>query len=68
MTSTKPQLQANAAYENGHLVAQDLLQRINELLHDLPAPDQENAPINWANVGDIVEVNKRLVSVIEFLS
>ena len=30
----KPKLTAEAAYENAHLVAQDLVQRIGELLFD----------------------------------
>ena len=34
----KPNLTAEAAYENAHLVAQDLVQLIGELLFDLPAP------------------------------
>ena len=37
----KQRLQAEAAYENAHLVAQDLVGRIRELLEDLPAPSDE---------------------------
>ena len=44
--NTKPKLTAEAAYENAHLVAQDLVQRIGELLFDLPAPDNDERPIN----------------------
>ena len=64
---TKPNLTAEAAYENAHLVAQDLVQRIGELLFDLPAPDNEEHPINWGHVGDINEVNNRLSAVVAFL-
>ena len=63
----KPRLNAEAAYENAHIVAQDLVQRIGELLFDLPAPGNEEHPINWGHVGDINEVNKRLSSVVAFL-
>lgn len=63
----KPNLNAEAAYENAHLVAQDLVQRIDELLFDLPAPDNEEYPIRWDNVGTINEVNARLSAVIRFL-
>jgi hypothetical protein len=63
----KPKLNAEAAYENAHLVAQDLVQRIGELLFDLPAPGNEEYPINWGHVGDINEVNNRLSSVVAFL-
>ena len=48
-------------------MAQDLVQRIGELLFDLPAPDNDEHQINWGHVGNINEVNKRLSSVIEFL-
>ena len=60
-------LQPQAAYENAHLVAQDLVGRINDLLFDMPAPDDENQPIDWGHVGSINEVNKRLSSVVAFL-
>lgn len=63
----KPNLTAEAAYENAHLVAQDLVQRIGELLFDLPAPDNEEHPINWADVGSVNEVNNRLSAVVAFL-
>lgn len=63
----KPQLTAEAAYENAHLVAQDLVQRIGELLFDMPAPGNDEHPINWADVGSVNEVNNRLSSVVAFL-
>ncbi|MEZ6099995.1 MAG: hypothetical protein R3E01_13585 [Pirellulaceae bacterium] len=66
--NAKPKLNAEAAYENAHLVAQDLVERINELLFDMPAPGDDEHPIHWGHVGDINEVNNRLSSVIAFLS
>ncbi|MEQ8789494.1 MAG: hypothetical protein RIC55_24580 [Pirellulaceae bacterium] len=63
----KPKLTAEAAYENAHIVAQDLVQRIGELLFDLPAPGNDEHPINWAHVGTVNEVNSRLSSVVAFL-
>ena len=63
----RPKLNAEAAYENAHIVAQDLVQRVGELLFDLPAPGNEERPIDWGHVGDINEVNKRLSSVVAFL-
>ena len=63
----KPNLTAEAAYENAHLVAQDLVQRIGELLFDQPAPGNDEHPINWAHVGSLSEVNKRLSAVVAFL-
>jgi len=63
----KPKLNAEVAYENAHIVAQDLVQRIGELLFDLPAPGNDEHPINWADVGSVNEVNNRLSSVVAFL-
>ena len=63
----KPQLTAEAAYENAHLVAQDLVDRIRELLFDLPAPGDDEHPIHWGHVGSVNEVNSRLSSVVAFL-
>ena len=63
----KPQLTAEAAYENAHLVAQDLVQRIGELLFDLPAPGDDEHPINWSHVGTLNEVNNRLSAIVAFL-
>jgi hypothetical protein len=64
----KPKLNAEAAYENAHLVTRDLLQRIGELLADMPAPGDERQPIHWGHVGDVNEVNRRLSQIIAFLS
>ncbi len=64
----KPNLKAEAAYENAHLVAQDLVARIGELLFDMPAPDNDEHPIHWGHVGDVNEVNHRLSSIVAFLS
>jgi len=63
----QPDLSAEAAYEDAHLVAQDLVERIGELLFDLPAPGDDERPINWADVGSINEVNHRLSAVVAFL-
>lgn len=65
---TKPKLTADAAYENAHLVAQDLLERIRELLHDQPAPGNEERPISWADVGTLAEVNNRLFGITAYLA
>ena len=63
----KPKLIAEAAYENAHLVAVDLVERIKELLFDMPAPGDDEHPIHWGHVGNINEVNQRLSSVVAFL-
>ena len=64
MTTTETKkLNASAAYENGQRVAQDLVQRIGNLLFDQPAPDD----VTWTNVGTMAEVNSRLAAVVAFL-
>lgn len=60
----KPRLNAEAAYENAHLVARDLLERIGELLQDQPAPSENT---HWGHVGDITHVNELLSQVVNFL-
>jgi len=65
---TKPKLTADAAYENAHQVAQDLVERIRELLFDLPVPGNDEHPIHWGHVGSINEITKRLSSVVAFLN
>lgn len=66
-TTAKPKLNAEAAYENAHLVARDLMQRIGELLADLPAPHNEEYAVHWGHVGSLNEVNSRLSAVAAFL-
>jgi hypothetical protein len=63
----KPKLTADAAYENAHLVAQDLVERIRELLFEMPAPGNEEHPIHWGHVGNANEVNRRLSEIVAFL-
>jgi hypothetical protein len=65
--TNKQHLEAQPAYENAHLVARDLLVRIDELLHDLPAPGDDEHPIRWTHVGEITHVAAQLAGVIEFL-
>ena len=58
-------LAPDAAYENGNLVAQDLLERIKELLAELPRPDTDE--IEWDRVQDTVEVCHTLATVVAYL-
>ena len=59
---------AEEAYIQAHRQACDLLVHIEELLHDLPAPGNDELPINWAHVGTASEVVARLTDVVAFLS
>ena len=67
MSTQKPRLQPEAAYKNAHLLAWDLLERIGELLFDLPAPGHDDHPIHWGHVGDLAHVNELLGQVASFL-
>ena len=59
--------QAQDAYLEQHQKARGLVDRIGELLFDLPAPDVDEYPINWEHVGSMTEINNRLARVVEFL-
>ena len=61
----KPKQTAEVAYENAHVAAQNQLERIRELLFDLPADDEH--PINWGHVGSLGEVNRILAELVAFL-
>jgi len=65
--TAKPKLDAEAAYENAHLVAQDLVERVRELLLDMPAPGNDDHPIHWGHVGDINRVSAILLEAVTFL-
>lgn len=65
-TTKKPNLKAEAAYENAQLVATDLLIRLQELLHDLPAPESDG--IDWTHVGTVSHLNHKLSELVEFLT
>jgi hypothetical protein len=59
---------AEAAYIAEHQKAQNLLERIGDLLQDQPAPGDDDYPINWGHVGNIEHVNTLLQEVVTFLA
>lgn len=63
----KQKIEAEPAYETGHMIARDLLARIDELLHEMPAPGGETR-ISWAHVGTINHVNSKLSDIVQSLS
>jgi hypothetical protein len=56
------------AYTREHLHAVELLERIHDLLHDRPAPDDHENQIKWGHVGDTNHVNQKLSEIVAFLS
>ncbi len=58
-------IEASAAFENSVLVACDMLERINDLLHSMPSPD--SGKIDWSHVGSITNLNYELNSLIKFV-
>jgi len=58
---------AEEAYSRAYLSAVDLVEEINELLQDLPAPSETFTP-DWERVGSLVEVTRQLEQVIAILT
>ena len=54
---------ATTAYVQNHSEALSLLAEIEGMIEDLPAPDFEGFAPNWAHVGDLELVIKRLREV-----
>lgn len=59
---------AEDAYITAHQTARELVERIGELLQDMPAPGDDDRPIHWGHVGDINHVNEKLLEVVVFLA
>ena len=60
-------LKAESAYEDAHLTARTLIERIGELLQDMPAPGDDEHPIRWDHVGSVNHFNELLSQVVKFL-
>lgn len=54
-----------SAYENAHLVARDMIERVLEMLELLPSPD--SGRISWGHVGSLNHVNSQLSGAVEHL-
>lgn len=61
----KPPIHAAPAYENAVIIAHDQLQRIDELLSNLPHPDLHE--VHWGHVGTVNHVNSEMTKIIEAL-
>lgn len=60
----RSKLEVIPAYESACMVAQDMVQRLGELVQDFNAP---NESINWGHVGDVSHVCNLLGDVIKLL-
>lgn len=60
-------LQAEAAYVKAHERARELLACIGESLSDMPAPGDDEHPIDWSYVGRLGYVNEMLSQVVALL-
>ena len=65
MANGPNKLTADDAYEAAHMSAQRLIDRLQELLGDMPAP--ESTAINWGHVGTLGSVNAYLSRVVELM-
>jgi hypothetical protein len=58
-----PRLEAAAAYEAQHMTTSDYLARIENLLGDMPLPEEAN----WGHVGTLAMISADLARVAAFL-
>ena len=56
---------AEDAYTSSHTDVLELLESLTELVQDMDAPG--TTPINWAHVGSMNEIKRKLLSVMEFM-
>jgi hypothetical protein len=61
----KQPIEPDPAYEGAHCTAHDLIQRLVEKLHDLPAPD--GGYVKWHHVRIMNDVNRSLFLLIEIV-
>jgi hypothetical protein len=61
----KQPVEPDPAYEGAHCTAHDLIQRLVEKLHDLPAPD--GGYVKWHHVKIMNDVNRALFLLIEIV-
>lgn len=68
MSTATKKTTAEDAYLAAHAEACGLLDRIGELLGDMPAPGNDDHPIHWGHVGDANHVVELLREVVTFLT
>ena len=61
----EPEREPESAYAGALAQSQDLIQRLMEVIHDLPAPD--SGYVRWDHVKLMNEVNLSLFTVIDFV-
>lgn len=57
MKTTRKIIDVEDAYANAHQEACDLLEKIADVLQDMPAPGDDEHPVNWGHVGDVAHIN-----------
>jgi len=58
---------AEEAYVRAHGQATELVDAIYDRLQDMPAPGNDDHPVNWGHVGDLNHVNDLLQQISDFL-
>jgi hypothetical protein len=66
--ANKTNQSAEDAYTGAHIKATAQLERIRELLQELPAPDTDGEYIHWGHVGSLGHVNEQLSEIVAFLA
>lgn len=64
LTAVKKNAEAEARYLQKYNQAQDLIAKIQERIHDMPAPDGEVA-IDWGHFGEIARLVDQLREIAE---
>jgi len=59
------QIKCQAAYEQGHIVARDLLANLAKAIDEMPRKDEIGS--NWGYVGGLQEINHRLSELLKFV-
>ena len=68
MANPKKRQQLEDAYTSAHVRALTLLENLHEIVEDMPAPDNDEDPIDWGHVGSLEYLCERLREMKEHFS
>ena len=54
-------------YLTAHMECMSLAAKVQKLIQDMPAPGNDDHPIEWEHVGKAEEVENRLAGIVAFL-
>ncbi len=68
MANPQKRQQLEDAYTSAHVRALTLLENLHEIVEDMPAPDNDEDPIDWGHVGSLEYLCERLREMKEHFS